>query len=90
MNMDARKSLSEQGTTEDLWRKCNLEHICLQFLSEGSLGSDDFKVAGNSFHTLDAATEKTRLAKLSVVSGTISCCEIDDLSCQGHLKDAED
>ena len=27
MNSDAQKSLSEQGTTEDLWWKCNLEYF---------------------------------------------------------------
>ena len=42
--------------------------------------SDVFKVMGNSFQTLGAATEKARLPKLSFVLGTISC-EIDDLSC---------
>ena len=26
MNRDAQKSLSGQGTTEDLWWKCNLEY----------------------------------------------------------------
>ena len=30
-----------------------------------------------------SATEKARLPKLSFVLGTISCCEIDDLSCLG-------
>ena len=43
--------------------------------------SDVFKVMGSSFQTLGAATEKARLPKLSFVLGTISCCEIDDLSC---------
>ena len=47
--------------------------------------SDVFKVMRNSFQTLGAATEKARLPKLSFVLlfGTISCCEIDDLSCLG-------
>ena len=43
--------------------------------------SDVFKVMGSSLQTLGAATEKARLPKLSFVLGTISCCEIDDLSC---------
>ena len=38
---------------------------------------------GSSFQTLGAATEKSRLPKLSFVLGTISCCEVDDLSCLG-------
>ena len=38
---------------------------------------------GSSFQTLGAATEKARLPKLSFVLGTISCCEVDDLSCLG-------
>ena len=37
---------------------------------------------GNSFQTLGAVTEKC-LPKLSFVLSTISCCEIDDLSCLG-------
>ena len=45
--------------------------------------SDVFKVMGSSFQTLGAATEKACLPKLSFVLGTISCCEIDDLSCLG-------
>ena len=43
--------------------------------------SDVFKVMGSSFQTLGAATEEARLPKLSLVLGTISCCEMDDLSC---------
>ena len=38
---------------------------------------------GSSFLTLGATTEKARLPKLSFVLDTISCCEIDDLSCLG-------
>ena len=38
---------------------------------------------GSSFQTLGAATEKARLPKLSFVLGTISYCEVDDLSCLG-------
>ena len=49
--------------------------------------SDVFKVMWSSFQTLGAATEKARLPKLSFVLGTVSC-EIDDLTCLGHLKDA--
>ena len=45
--------------------------------------SDVFKVMGSSFQTLGAATEKALSPKLSFVLGTISCCEIDDLSCLG-------
>ena len=66
VNRDAQKSLSERGTTEDLWWKCNL---------------DVFKVMGSSFQTIGAATEKEHLSKLSFVLGTISCYEIDDMSC---------
>ena len=42
-----------------------------------------FKVMGSSLQTLDAVTEKACLPKLSFVLGTISSCEIDDLSCLG-------
>ena len=45
--------------------------------------SDVFKVMGNSFQTLGAATEKARLPKLSFVLCILSSCEIDDLSCLG-------
>ena len=44
------------------------------------MASDVFKVMGSSFQTLGAATEKARLPKLSLVLGTISCCEMDDLN----------
>ena len=50
---------------------------------EIAIVSDVFKVMGNSFQALDAATEKARLPKLSFVLGTMGCCEIDDLSCLG-------
>ena len=36
---------------------------------------------GRSFQPLGAATENARLPKLRFVLGTISYCEIDDLSC---------
>ena len=45
--------------------------------------SDVFKVMGSSLQTLGEATEKARLPKLTFVLGTISGCEIDDLSCLG-------
>ena len=48
--------------------------------------SDVFKVIGSSFQTLGAATEKARLPKLSFVLGTISCCEMYDLSCLGMFE----
>ena len=90
MNRDAQKSVSERGTTEHLWWKCNLEYICLEFFRKIAIVADVFKVTGSSFQTPGAATEKARLHKLSFVLGTISCCEIDDLSCLGYLKDAGD
>ena len=49
----------------------------LSFFSEG--GDGEF-IPDPS---LGAATEKARLPKLSFVLGTISCCEIEDLSCLG-------
>ena len=55
--------------------------ICLEFLWKIAIISDVFKVMGNSFQTLGTATEKARLLKSSIVLGTISCCETDDLSC---------
>ena len=55
----------------------------LSFFQKIAIVSDAFKVMGSSFQTLRAATEKARLPKLSFVLGTISCCEIDDLSCLG-------
>ena len=55
----------------------------LSFFRKIAIVSDVFKVIGSSFQTLGAATEKARLPKLSFVLGTISCCEIDDLSCLG-------
>ena len=36
VNRDAQKSVSERGTTEHLWWKCNLEQISLEFFSENS------------------------------------------------------
>ena len=38
---------------------------------------------GSSFQILGAATEKARLPKKRFVLGTISYCEIDDLTCTG-------
>ena len=58
-----------------IWNKC------LEFFRKIAIVSDVFKVIGSSFQTLGAATEKARLPKLSFVLGTISFCEIDDLSC---------
>ena len=55
----------------------------LNFFRKIAIVSDVFKVIGSSFQTLGAATEKVRLPKLSFVLGTISCCEVDDLSCLG-------
>ena len=81
MNRDVQKSVSERGTTEHLWCKCNLDR-CLEFFRKIAIVSDVFKVIGSSFKTLGAATEKACLPKLSFVLGTISC-EIDDLSCLG-------
>ena len=64
----------------------------LSFFRQIAIVSDVFKVIGSSFQTLGASTEKARLPKLRFVLGTISCCEIDDLSCLvfelGYLKDA--
>ena len=51
------------------------------FFRKIGIVSDVFKVMGSSFQILGAATEKARLPKLSFVLGTISCCEIVDLSC---------
>ena len=55
----------------------------LCFFWKIAIVSDVFKVIGSSFQTVGAATEKARLPKLRFVLGTISCCEIDDLSCLG-------
>ena len=63
-----------------IWNK-----YVLRFHRKIAIVSDVFKVLGSSFQTLGAATEKARLPKLIqvFVLGTISCCEIDDLSCLG-------
>ena len=55
----------------------------LSFFRKIAIVSDVFKVIGSSFQNLGAATEKARLPKLCFVLGTISCCEVDDLSCLG-------
>ena len=66
------------------WRWCNYTP-CAGSMTELKIAivSDVFKVMGSSFQTLGAATEKAHLPKFSFVLGTISLCEIDDLSCQG-------
>ena len=61
-----------------IWNK-----YVLSFLEDSYIVSDAFKVMGSSFQTLGTVTEKACLPKLSFVSGTIRCCEIDDLSCLG-------
>ena len=58
----------------------------LSFFQKIAIVSDVFKVIGSLFQTLGAATEKARLPKLRFVLDTISCCEIDDLSCLGIFK----
>ena len=55
----------------------------LSFFPEDSCSFRCFQSDGNSLQTLGTMTEKARLPKLSFVLGTISCCEIDDLSCLG-------
>ena len=57
-----------------------LEINVLSSFRKIAIVSDVFKVMGSSFHTLGAATDKTRLPMLSFVLVTISC-EIDVLSC---------
>ena len=61
-----------------IWNK-----YVLSFFRKITIVSDVFKVMGSSFQTLGEATEKARLPKLSVVLGTISLCEMYDLSCLG-------
>ena len=51
-----------------IWNK-----YVLNFFRKKAIDSDVFKVMGSSFQTLDAATEKASLPKLSFVLGTISC-----------------
>ena len=53
------------------------------FFRKVAIVSDVLKIMVCSFQTLSAATEKARLPKLNLVLGTISCCEMDDLSCVG-------
>ena len=62
--------------------RAKVSHV-LSFFRKIAIVSDVFKVIGSSSQTLGAATEKARLPKLSFVLGTISYCEIDDLSCLG-------
>ena len=45
----------------------------------------DFSVVGSSFRTLGAATEETRLPRFSLVRGTESRSDVDDLSCLGMV-----
>ena len=52
-------------------------------LENGDRLSDDFTVVLSCFEMLGAATEKARLPIVSLVVGTSSCCEVDDLSCLG-------
>ena len=64
---------------------------CLELFLKEAIVSDAFKVMTSSFQTLGAATEKAHLSKLSLVLGTISCCETDPLSCLClGMKDAGD
>ena len=75
------KALRERGTTEDLWWKCNSEEIYIDFFSENSYSFRCLQSDGEFIpDPRRAATEK---ARLSFVLGTLSCCEIDALSCLG-------
>ena len=80
----------EQGYAKDIIRdnriyggKAIWNKYVLIFFRKVAIVSDVFKVMGSSFQTQGAATRKARLPKLSLVLGTISCCEMDDLSCLG-------
>ena len=53
------------------------------FFRKMAIVSDVFKVMGSLFQNIRAATEKAGLPKLCFALDTISCCEIDDLSCLG-------
>ena len=53
--------------------------MCLEFLQKVAIVSVDFKVMGRSFQTLGTAIMNAHLPKLSLVLGTMSCSEIDDL-----------
>ena len=80
VNRDVQKSLSEQGKPNIYGGNAIWNRYVLSFFRKIAIVSDVFKVIGNSFQTLGAATEKACLTKLSFVLDTISCCEIDDLS----------
>ena len=77
MNRDVQKSLSECGKIyggNTIWNK-----YVLSFFQKIAIVSDVSSLMVSSFQTLGA--EKASLPKLSFLLGTISCCEIDDLSC---------
>ena len=60
--------------------------MCLEFFQKVAIVLDVFKVMLSSFQTLGAATKKACLPKLSLVLGTINCCEMDGLSCIGMFE----
>ena len=69
MNRNTQKSSPERGTAGDLVRKGNMKNV-LRFLWKLAIVSNDFKGMGRSFHILRACTEKVRLSRLILVSGT--------------------
>ena len=73
----------EQGCAKVSIRTRDNRTFMVEFFRKIAIVSDVFKVIRSSFQTLGAATEKACLPKLSFVLDTISCCEIDDLSCLG-------
>ena len=52
--------------------------MCLNCFRKTDIVSDFLEVMGYSFQTPSAATDKEQMPNLSVILGTISCCEIDD------------
>ena len=61
-----------------IWNKC------LEFFQKVAIVSDVFKVNGSSFRAI--GDRESTLAQVKFCLSTISCCEIDDMSCLGILE----
>ena len=84
MNRDAQKHYQNDGQPKIYGGNAIRKKYILIFFSENSYSFRCLQSDGEFIpDPRPAATEKARLPKLSFVLGTISCCEIDALSCLG-------
>ena len=63
--------------------KSNFGQISLEIITDEDRLSADFNVLWSIFEMIGGVTKEALLSRLSIVVGTESCSEQDDLSCRG-------